>query len=300
MTIPEALREARRLIAGYIEPAKTERGSRAPGHTMTAFADEFLDRQARHWKPRTLESNARIVRKDILPAFGNLTVDAITVEQVRDWFAAMSDRHGIANRAMPVLSMMMRMAGLWEYRAHNSNPCRYTKRYRAKPVDRFLTADEMARLGSALDANETRWPEAVAAIRTLALTGCRRSEVLDLRWRNVGEDTLNLEDSKSGPRGRMSPRRPARASWTGFCFPQHAKCRGEWSLTNCWRTACADAGLGRLRLHNLRNTAASQAVMADKNLPQVGKHGTGEQNVRIRPVSVGFHRHRDKPLSRLL
>ena len=73
-------------------------------------------------------TNSRIVRKDILPAFGDLTVDAITVEQVRDWFAAMSARPGIANRAMPVLSMMMRMAELWGYRRHNCNPCTKTRR----------------------------------------------------------------------------------------------------------------------------------------------------------------------------
>ena len=127
MTIPEARREARRLIASYIEPAKKDDGPRTPGHPMTDFAEEFLDRQAHRWKPRTVQTNSRIVRKDILSAFGDLTVDAITVEQVRDWFAAMSDRPGLANRAMPVLSMMMRMAELWGYRAHNSNPCRNTQ-----------------------------------------------------------------------------------------------------------------------------------------------------------------------------
>ena len=65
---------------------------------------------------------------------------------------------------------------------------------------RFLDTDELARLGRALDANEARWPEAVAATRLLALTGCRRSEVLDLRWRDIGEEAINLEDSKTGPR----------------------------------------------------------------------------------------------------
>ena len=77
---------------------------------MDAFAGEFLDRQARHWKLRTRETNAYMVRKYILPAFAHLIVDAITVEHVRGWFAAMSHRPGVANRAMPVLSMMMRMA----------------------------------------------------------------------------------------------------------------------------------------------------------------------------------------------
>ncbi len=61
------------------------------GHPMDAFAAEFLERYARHWKPRTLETNARIVRKGILPAFGHITDDEIAVEHVRDWLVSMSD-----------------------------------------------------------------------------------------------------------------------------------------------------------------------------------------------------------------
>jgi hypothetical protein len=117
---------------------------------MDAFAEEFLDRQARHWKARTLESNIYIVRKYILPAFGHLTVDAITVEHVKDWFSSMADRPGSANRAMPVLSVMMRMAELWGYRPHNSNPCKNAKRYRMQPKARFLAAEETARLNAVL------------------------------------------------------------------------------------------------------------------------------------------------------
>ncbi len=52
----------------------------------------------------------------------------------------------------------------------------------------------------ALEAHEARWPEAVGAIRLLALTGCRRSEVLNLRWRDVRDDATNLPDSTTGPR----------------------------------------------------------------------------------------------------
>ena len=52
----------------------------------------------------------------------------------------------------------------------------------------------------ALDACEAEWPEAVAEIRLLALTGCRRSEVLNLRWRDIGNDSIKLLDSKTGPR----------------------------------------------------------------------------------------------------
>ena len=88
----------------------------------------------------------------------------------------------------------------WGLRERGSNPCLGIAKNPRKQVARFLDMDDLARLGRALDASEARWPEAVAAIRLLALTGCRRSEVLNLRWRDIGEDALNLRDSKTGPR----------------------------------------------------------------------------------------------------
>ena len=150
LTVPEARAEARKLIAAFLDTVKNDGGLRTPGRPMDAFAGEFLERHARHWKPRTLGSNTYMVRKYILPAFGHLTVDAITVEHVKDWFASMADRPGSANRAMSVLSVMMRMAELWGYRPHNSNPCKNAKRYRMQPKARFLAAEETARLNAVL------------------------------------------------------------------------------------------------------------------------------------------------------
>ncbi len=49
---------------------------------------------------------------------------------------------------------------------------------------------------------------AVAAIRLLLLTGCRKSEILSLRWQDVdlAAGELRLADSKTGPRAvPMSP-----------------------------------------------------------------------------------------------
>ena len=137
----------------------------------------------------------------------------------------------------------------------------------------------MARLGRALEANEERWPEAVAAIRLLALTGCRRSEVLNLRWRDIGDNALDLADSKIGPRavplGEAARAHvgtlPGPRDTDAFLFPRYAEGRGQYSLAACWHAVCDDAKLGRLRLHDLRHTAASQAVMSGENLPLIGK-----------------------------
>ena len=269
MTIPEARREARRLIASYIEPAKQDSGPRTPGHPMTAFAEEFLDRQAHRWKPRTQEANSRFVRKDILPAFGHLTVDAITVEHVRDWFASMSDRPGVANRAMPVLSMMMRMAELWGYRPHNSNPCKNTRRYRMKPVERFLTAEEMARLNAVLTRDEFWCPHIVAIVRLLMLTGCRFGEIASLEWDWIKDKRIHLPDSKSGPRTvwlssaaraviDAIPRYSADCPWL---FPARPPTRPIDNIAFQWDRIRDEAGLPGLRLHDLRHSWASTAAM---------------------------------------
>ncbi len=142
-------------------------------------------------------------------------------------------------------------------RERDTNPCLGIAKNARKKLARFLDTDALARLGRALDAHEGRWPEAVAAFRLLALTGCRRSEVLNLRWRDIGDDALNLAGSKTGPRA-VPLGEAARAHIAGLpgardpdalLFPSYAEGRGAYSLTICWRAVCAGAKLARLRLH---------------------------------------------------
>ncbi len=282
MELAEARRRARDMLdtirAGGNPADDIQREKKAP--TFRQFADEYLRRSDPHWKPSGRKTVRIYLNARILPAFGRMALDALGPEDVAAWFdAASRDKPGAANRALEILRAMMFRAEEWGLRDRGTNPCLGIARNPRNKVARFLDMDELARLGRALDAREARWPEAVAAIRLLALTGCRRSEVLDLRWRNIGDDALNLEDSKTGPRTvplgasarALIEALPGPRDQDAFLFPRHAEGRGIWVLTNCWRAACADAGLGRLRLHDLRHTAASQAVMAGENLPLVGK-----------------------------
>ncbi len=282
MQLAQARRRARdmldRIRAGGNPADDIQREKETP--TLREFADEYLRRSEPHWKPSGRKTVRIYLKARILPAFGRMPLDRIGPEDVAAWFdAASKDQPGAANRAFEILRAMMNRAEEWGLRERDSNPCLGIAKNPRKQVARFLDADELARLGRALDDNEARWPEAVAAIRLLALTGCRRNEVLNLRWRDIGEDAINLEDSKTGPRSvplgeaarALIEALPGSRDPDAFLFPRHAEGRGEWSLTNCWRTICADAKLGRLRQHDLRHTAASQAVMAGENLPLVGK-----------------------------
>jgi len=112
----------------------------------------------------------------------------------------MADRPGSANRSMPTLSVMMRMAEPWGYRAHNSNPCKNTRRYKTPPRERFLTADEMARLNAVLTRDEFHCPKEAAVIRLLMLTGCRVGEIVGLQWDWIKGRRIFLLDAKSGLR----------------------------------------------------------------------------------------------------
>ena len=279
LTVPQARREARRLIANFTEPAKAVIGPRTPGHPMTAFAEEFLDRQAHRWKPRTRDTNTRIVRKYILPTFGDKTVDAITGEQVKEWFASMSERPGIANRSMPVLSVMMRMAERWGYRTHNTNPCKNTRRYRMKPKERFLSTEEMAHLNAVLIRDEFWCPNVVAIVRLLMLTGCRVGEILSLEWEWIKGKRIFLPDSKSGPRTvwlssaaqAVIDAIPRYSDDCPYLFPSRPPTRPIDNIKFHWNRIRNEAGLPGLRLHDLRHTWASVAAMNGVDMVTIAK-----------------------------
>ena len=279
LTVPEARREARKLLATFIDPARKDNDLRTPGYHMDAFAGEFLERYARHWKPSTLADSTYIVRKQILPAFGHLTVDAITAEHVRDWFASMADRPGTANRAMPTLSVMMRMAELWGYRPHNSNPCKNTRRYRTEPKERFLTADEMARLNAVLTRDEFYCPHVVAIIRLLMLTGCRAGEIVSLEWDWIRGKRIHLPDSKSGPRTvwLSSAARavidaiPHYSPDCPFLFPARPPTRHIDNFEHQWHRIRNEARLPGLRVHDLRHNWASVAAMNGVDMVTIAK-----------------------------
>ena len=269
MSVPQARHEARRTLPTLLDPPEKGRGPRYPGCPMAAFADEFLERHARHWKPATLEANRCVIRDRIVPPFGHLTVDAITREHVRDWFASMADRPGTANRSMPVLSVMMRMAELWGYRLHNSNPCKNTRRYATTPKERFLTPEEMARLNVVLTRDEFWCPQAVAVIRLLLLTGCRAGEVIGLQWDWIKGGRILLPDSKSGPRTvwLSSAARavidaiPRYGDDCPYLFPGRPPVKPMSTVPYHWDRIRREAGLFDVRLHDLRHNWASVAAM---------------------------------------
>ena len=165
-----------------------------------AVAETVFQRYARVWKPQTLYVNRNYLRRQILPWFGGTQIADITRADVQRWFASRRATLVAADRSMPILSVILKEAERMGYRPEGSNPCRGIRRYRRKGRERYLSDAEIGRLAAMLSVHEGERPLQVAAVRLLLLTGCRKSEVLTLRWSDYREGRLFLRDGKTGPR----------------------------------------------------------------------------------------------------
>jgi len=106
---------------------------------------------------------------------------------------------------------MFNLAERWKMRPPGSNPCRGLEKFKERKVERFLSAEELSRLGDALRGYELS-PYAVAAIKLLVFTGARLGEVLALRWDRIDFERgeMRLDDSKTGAKTLHLPPRPWR------------------------------------------------------------------------------------------
>ncbi|MCY4137095.1 MAG: site-specific integrase, partial [Rhodobacteraceae bacterium] len=237
-------------------------------------AEVVFRRYARHWKPGTLAVNGMYLKNQILPRFRGQQIGAITSKDVQQWFASLRSTPATADRAMPVLSVIMREAENHGYRPEGSNPCRNIRRYRRRGRERFLSQEETRRLGAALARHDGHI--LAAAVRLLLLTGCRRNEIMTLQWQDYRDGHLFLRDSKTGPR-TVWLSSAARAVLDGlprtdvWVFPARTGSGPSPGLNRFWQELREEAGFGDVRLHDIRHSYASFALQAGETVLTIGR-----------------------------
>jgi len=281
LSVAEARDAARAVILGPLPG----RDAAPPPASMSfaKFAALYRERMADDWKPSTRDGFDSALRLHLLPVFGARPMNRITAEEVTAWFHGISkERSGRANRLLCDMRAMFNRAREWKVIAADApHPCALLRRNRRDPVWRILSLEELGRLGKALDRLAEAKPDETSIIRLLLLTGCRVGEIMRLKWQEVRDDRLELGDSKTGPRAIPLPaaaiailkaRRPPRRA-AGYVFPSPVdRRRPRSNIDTAWMQVKRAADIeGTLRLHDLRHTYASRALMQGETLQMAGK-----------------------------
>jgi len=288
-TADEARAEARRLlvlVAHGKDPAGAKAAAKA-APTVSELAQRFLTEHVEaKRKPWTAREYRRLLDHVILPALGSKRAVDLTRQDVTRLHHARRATPTEANRALAVLSTMMNLAERWGERADGSNPCRHVGKYPERRRERFLSAQELARLGDVLAGYprgrrmETACGYHAAAIKLLVFTGARLGEVLSLQWQWIDWERgeARLPDSKTGAKTLHLPP-PALAVLAELPRVEgnpHVIVGGKTgaalvNLEKPWRAIRKAAGLDDVRLHDLRHSFASTAASGGMGLPIIGK-----------------------------
>jgi integrase len=288
-TVDTARREATRLlglIAAGTDPAQA-RDEAKLDPKMNKFFDEYLEEGCTRKKASTRLRDRSRIERHLRPLVGDLklrNVTRATVEKLmldvtngrtrRDERTGPRGRSIVTGGAGAAIECVALLSSILTFAVQRGrrtdNPALGIKLRRTKRR-RYPTADELARLGETLAEMEANGANqfAVAAIRFLCLSGCRKGEALGLKWEQVdfSRGVLCLPDSKVGARDipvgmaaldllRTLPR----MAGNPFVFPGRATEKPLVGLQKIWERVRAAAHLGDFRLHDFRHGFASVGV----------------------------------------
>jgi integrase len=304
---PEHARARAKAILGAVahghDPADLKTAERGTP-TVAELADRFMaDHVRAKRKAGTAEFYRDILDRLVKPAVGTTKADKLTRSQVGRLHSSLAQTPFQANRVLAVLGSMFGYASRAGVIADDTNPARGIEKFPEGRRERFLTGEELERLGTAIREAETagvRWtvdeskanakhvpkmnrftkiaPSAAAALRLLLFTGCRLREILHLRWQHVDIERgcLFLPDSKSG-RKTIVLNAPALAVLNGlkrigpYALPGNDPELPRHDLKRPWDAVTNRAGLTGVRLHDLRHTYASFGAGGGLGLPIIGR-----------------------------
>jgi integrase len=324
--LAEARRRADRLrgIVSDGGDPQAERQARREAPTLADVIERYLGEEVEpRKKTRTLELYSHYLRKVIGPAIRAKKAHEVTpgdVDRLHRLIGA--DKRVTANRAVVALSGVYTFAQRRRLIPEGTNPARGVGKFREQRRERYLSTDELARLGATLRLGETKglpWPRSgtssskhgrraenrktelsphvTAAFRLLLFTGCRLREILRLRWSEVDLERglLLLDDSKTGPK-TIVLNAPANEVLCGvprlgeFVVLGDDPSKPRADLHRPWELIRHHAGIADVRIHDLRHTHASIGAGAGLGLPIIGRllgHKHADTTARYAHLDAG-------------
>jgi integrase len=282
---PEEARKLARLHIGNIAMGDNP-SQRAQDYrdvpTVAMVCERFIEEHVeQRLKPTTQREYKRAIDLFINPTFKTHKITDIERKDVSELHFSLKDKPYQANRVLQVLSKMFNLSEIWGLRPDGSNPCRHVPKYPERKRERFLNSVELLRLSTTLEKAEADGTESayvVAAFKLLILTGCRLTEIQTLKWSYISDTHINLPDSKTG--ARKIPLPPAakhvltylpRVGTNDYVIVGKVPGQHVTDMQKPWRRIRKQAMLEDVRIHDLRHTYASNAVMQGLSIPMVGK-----------------------------
>jgi integrase len=302
-------------IANGADPAAqrtAERETISFSELVPIFLKEHVEAKR---KPSTAAYYRDILVRVAVPELGNRKADKVSHNDLLKLHLKLKDRPFLANRILAVVASMYSFAARSGLVPEGFNPTRRIERYREEGRERFLTSDELERLGAAIREAETvgiPWevddskqtskhvpksdrltklgPHPAAALRLLLFTGCRLREVLHLKWTEIDFERglLFLPSSKTGKKSVVL-NGPAISVLEGlprvgqYVIAGNDPDRPRSDLKRPWLIVKKRAGLVGVRIHDLRHSFASFGAGSGLGLPIIGKllgHATQRMTAR--------------------
>jgi len=284
MTPDQARRAAADMLARVrlgADPA-SEKVERREALTVSALIDAFV---AEHVDGKLKPASAISCKaglERLRAAHGPLKAEKLSRVQLAMLHSSLRCTPYQANRALAAWRKMFAWAETRGLVPEGRNPAQKIEPFREQARERFLSTDELGRLGDALRLCEQSGadPFAIAAIRLLLLTGARLREILDAQWSQVDlqRGVIFLSDSKTGRKPvYLSAAAQAvlaslsRVEGNAYVIVGAKDGRPRADLNKPWGAVKRAAGLEGVRLHDLRHSFASIGAGASLGLPIIGK-----------------------------
>lgn len=324
LTVDEARAEAKRILANAElgTDLGAEKAAKNAEMTIADLCDLYLREGVSKKRPSTVKTDRSRIERHIKPLIGRKRIGAVTgsdierlLRDIAHGKTAIDEKgekprsrsivrggEGAATRTVRLLGGIFSWAVAIGYL--KENPRRGVTTFKDGKGERFLSTEEMVRLGEVLREAETiglPWvendgakakhrvkdkskareiisPYVTAAIRLLILTGCRVGEILNLQWKDVDLENgvLNIRHSKTGAKKVLLAAPAAKViadlkpiSLYVIAGADPNKPRSD--LKRPWQRILQHSGLGHLRLHDLRHSYASVGAASGMGLPVIGK-----------------------------
>jgi integrase len=253
-------------------------------------------------RKRSVATDISVLNNHLLPAFGQCRIDQISKVSVVEFHSA--KRHGgyapgTVDRMVVLLRFMLNLAVKWGLMPANCHPVKDFDFFNVpNGRERFLKPDELERLVTALKSSENK--DLYNIVHGLLLTGCRRGELLNAKWKDVDFDRglWVIPLTKQGKPHQLPISAELRAYFLGlpsrevseFLFPSPLTGRPYKSVFYSWDRARKQAGMPELRIHDLRHSFASFLVNGGRSLYEVQRllgHSTPRTTQRYAHLSLG-------------